>query len=110
MQCYTIALVFKHFTFNMTKAIQIRIDEKLKKQVDLILDDLGMDTPTAIRLFLKKVVITRSIPFDLKSNITENGFTPEFEEEILEASKEKNKIGPFKTIKEVLAELHKNSK
>ena len=91
----------------MTKAIQIRIDQKLKKQVDIIFEDLGLDTPTAIRLFLKKVVATRSIPFDLKSAKTENGFTQEFENEILQASKEKEHIGPFKSAKEAIAALHK---
>lgn len=50
----------------MTKAIQIRVDSKLKKDADMIFDDLGLDTPTAIRLFLKKVVVSKSIPFSLK--------------------------------------------
>ena len=64
----------------MTTAIQVRVDEKLKKEADLIFEDLGLDVPTAIRLFLKKVVASKSIPFELKSNITDNGFTKEFEE------------------------------
>lgn len=91
----------------MTKAVQIRIDQKLKKQVDIIFEDLGLDTPTAIRLFLKKVVVTKSIPFDLKSTRTENGFMQEFENEILETSKEKEHIGPFKSAKAAIVALHK---
>jgi DNA-damage-inducible protein J len=94
----------------MTKAIQIRVDEKLKQDADLIFEDLGMDTPTAIRLFLKKVVVSKSIPFELKSTRTENGFTPEFEEEVIRAATEKDQIGPFKSAKEAIAELHKQTK
>ena len=93
----------------MTKAIQIRVEEKLKKEADQIFEDLGMDTPTGIRLFLKKVVVTKSIPFELKSNRTENGFTSEFEEEVLKAAKEKDQIGPFKSAKEAIDELHKHA-
>lgn len=94
----------------MTKAIQIRVDQKLKKDADLIFEDLGLDAPTAIRLFLKKVVVTKSIPFELKSTKTENGFTEEFENEVLKASIEKDQIGPFKSAKEAVAALHKNTK
>lgn len=94
----------------MTKAIQIRVEEKLKKDADLIFDDLGLDTPTAIRLFLKKVVVSKSIPFDLKVSFTANGFTPEFEEEVLRASAEKEKIGPFSSAKKAITALHKHGK
>lgn len=93
----------------MTQAIQIRVDQKLKKEADLIFEDLGLDTPTAIRLFLKKVVVSRSIPFELKSMRTANDFTSEFEDEVLKAASEKDQIGPFNSAKEAITELHKQS-
>jgi DNA-damage-inducible protein J len=94
----------------MTKSIQIRVDENLKRQADLIFDDLGMVTLTAIRLFLRKVVVTKSIPFDLISTRTDNGFTSEFEEEVIMAETEKVQIGPFKSAKAAITELHKHAK
>ena len=94
----------------MTKAIQIRVEEKLKRDADLVFEHLGLDTPTGIRLFLKKVVVSQSIPFELKVSRTKNGFTPEFEEEVLQAVKEKEKIGPFASAKEAIAELHQHAK
>ncbi len=93
----------------MTKAIQIRVEEKLKNDADTIFENLGLDIPTAVRLFLKKVVVSRSIPFELKVTTTENGFSPEFEDEVLRASNEKN-IGPFLSAKDAVASLRKNSK
>ena len=94
----------------MSKAIQIRVDDKLKRDADKVFDEIGLDAPTAIRLFLKKVVVTRSIPFDLKSGLTENSFTPEFENEVVKASKEIGLVGPFKSAKAAIAELHKHIK
>lgn len=44
--------------------IQIRVDDQLKKEVTDIYEQLGLDLPTAIRMFLKKSVVTRGIPFD----------------------------------------------
>jgi addiction module RelB/DinJ family antitoxin len=94
----------------MNQAIQVRIDAKLKKQADNVLDDIGLDMPTAIRLFLRKVVVSRSIPFELKSRITVNGFTEEFEDEVLKAAEEKDFIGPFYNAEDAIKALRKNVK
>lgn len=94
----------------MTKTFQIRLKEKLKYDADLVFESLGLDTPTGIRLFLKKVVDSQSIPFELKVTYTENGFTPEFEEEVMKAADEKEKIGPFKSAKRAISHLHKHAK
>ena len=91
----------------MTKAIQIRIDIKLKKDAETVLSELGMDVPTAVRIFLKKVVISKSIPFELKSQkLTVNGFTEEFENEVLEAEKDPEYIGPFNNAKDMIKALN----
>jgi len=47
-----------------TGLIQVRVDENLKKEVTEIYDALGIDMPTAIRMFLKKSKMVRGIPFD----------------------------------------------
>ncbi len=93
----------------MTKAYQIRIDEKLKKDSDKILAELGLDVSTAMRMFLHQVVATQSIPFSIRKNLTVNGFTEEFEDEILEAEKDES-IGPFHSAEEAIAYLHKQVK
>ncbi len=46
--------------------INIRVDEKLKKQSEMIFDELGMSMTGAITIFLKAVVRTKSIPFSLE--------------------------------------------
>lgn len=60
--------------------INIRTDEKLKKEANKILQEMGLDMSSGIKLFLTQVVLTKTIPFPVK---TANGFTIEEEERIL---------------------------
>ena len=50
------------------KTLQIRIPEQLRTEADSILADMGLDLPTAVRLYLAKIVQTRSIPFSLEAS------------------------------------------
>ena len=43
--------------------IQVRVDSALKKDAEALFKDLGLDVPTAIRLFLKQSLIHNGIPF-----------------------------------------------
>lgn len=65
--------------------IQVRIDEKTKKSAKKVLDSIGMDMSSAVKVYLKQIVITQSLPFPL---LTENGLTIQQEREILKASEE----------------------
>ncbi len=60
--------------------INIRADEKLKKTSSAILGEMGLDMSGAITLFLQQVVITKSIPFPIK---TANGFSTAEEKQLL---------------------------
>lgn len=46
--------------------IQIRVDDKLKSEATNIYEELGIDLPTAVRIFLKRSVIENGIPFSMK--------------------------------------------
>lgn len=65
--------------------IQLRIDDKTKNSAKKVLDELGVDMSSAIKVYLRQIVINQGIPFKL---VTENGFTPDEEQEILKASEE----------------------
>ena len=49
-----------------TSTLQIRIDDNLKEQATALFDRLGLDLPTAVRIFLKKAVSENGVPFELK--------------------------------------------
>ena len=67
-------------------SVQVRLDESLKKEAETVFENLGVDAPTAIRMFFKKVVATRSIPFTLEEN--PYVFTAEEEAEIVAAARD----------------------
>lgn len=46
--------------------IQVRVENSLKQDASDVLEEIGIDMPTAVRMFLKKVVLERGIPFDTK--------------------------------------------
>jgi DNA-damage-inducible protein J len=48
-----------------TAVLQTRVSEDLKKQADSFFESIGLDTTTAIRLFLKQAIIQRKIPFEI---------------------------------------------
>ena len=58
-----------------TKSIQVRLDERLKKRVEKVLADIGVDVPTAVRMFFVKVAATGEIPFSLQA-YPEDRYTP----------------------------------
>lgn len=41
----------------------LRIDDNLKRECDIVFEDLGLNMTTALTAFLKQVVRTRTIPF-----------------------------------------------
>jgi DNA-damage-inducible protein J len=56
----------KNVRFAMsTTNLQIRVDQGLKADAERLFVEMGLDTPTAVRMFLKQAVINRSLPFDV---------------------------------------------
>lgn len=52
----------------MSATIQVRVDEELKEKSDELFRDLGMDTTTAIRMFLTQAVANNGFPFEIRRN------------------------------------------
>ncbi|MBT2732390.1 type II toxin-antitoxin system RelB/DinJ family antitoxin [Carnobacterium sp. ISL-102] len=46
--------------------IQVRIDETVKRQAVAVLNNLGMDTSTAINVFFRQVIAENGLPFQPK--------------------------------------------
>lgn len=45
--------------------VQVRVDSDLKNAADALFNRLGLDTPTAIRMFLSQAVYQHGIPFEI---------------------------------------------
>ena len=54
--------------------ISIRMDEELKKEADAILDEMGLNMSSAVNIFAKQLVRTRTFPFapNLDANKSSN--------------------------------------
>ena len=50
----------------MAKTIQVRVDDHLKESADSLFESLGLDTSTAIRMFLVASMETGGIPFAVR--------------------------------------------
>ena len=46
--------------------INVRVDETMKKEVETLYKELGLNMSTAINLFLKKCLLEQGLPFELK--------------------------------------------
>ena len=95
-----------YFAYNrhMTTNVQIRIDTKLKKEAEKTLNKIGLDLPTAFRIFLNKINITGGIPFPVNNDSYFN-YTTEQEDEILDAYKNSKRSKKFKNSKELIKSL-----
>lgn len=53
---------------NITSAINIQVDSQTKKEATNILNDLGLSMSMAINLFLRQVIKTDGLPFEVKNH------------------------------------------
>lgn len=51
-----------------TTSVTIRMDENLKKQVEVLFDEMGLNMTTAITMFAKAVVRQNKIPFEIAAD------------------------------------------
>ena len=83
----------------MSSTIQIRIDNKIKKDANKTFKNMGLDLSSGIKLFLHQVILSQSLPFKVR---TVNGFTPEYEEKMNKETEYALKYGKsYKTAKEL---------
>ena len=53
------------------KTLKLSISDALHDESNEVLEQIGLDVPTALRIFLTQVAATRSIPFTLKAQARE---------------------------------------
>ncbi len=83
--------------------IQFRADKALKQEVTEIYESLGMDLPTALRIFMSKSKMVRGLPFDVRlpeNTITRTAAIRAFEDLRAQASDL-----PEMTLEEINAEI-----
>ena len=72
-----------------SSGMHIRVNPEIKANVEPILAAIGLSFSDVFNLTLNQIYLKRRIPFELSSiRLTENGYTPDFEAELLSASEE----------------------
>jgi len=100
--------------------IQIRVDDGMKSAADSLFSALGLDTSTAVRMFLAAALDNNGIPFEVRktrrrielndgfgSYICEYGHLHDYRKlkpKLDEASKEI--VGPFNSVDELMKSLN----
>lgn|GEM_PF-35856 len=91
----------------MSRSIQIRVEDDLKKKSDLLFKELGTDTTSAIRMFLTQAVANNGFPFALKK-ITIDPYMTFAEDEVLkrlEASRQHAAEGKVRDADDVISDM-----
>ena len=55
-----------------TSVMQVRADDDLRAKAAAVYEELGIDLPTAIRMFLKRSVVVNGVPFS--KTLTRKGY------------------------------------
>jgi DNA-damage-inducible protein J len=91
------------------QTLEVTLDPTLKKKAAKVLNGLGLDLDSAVRVFLSKVVATHSIPFALAEEPEAYRFSAKETKEILAAKRESKKAaqlsGPFTTAESLMSHL-----
>ena len=70
-----------------SSGMHIRVNPDIKANVEPILAAIGLSFSDVFNLTLNQIYLKRRIPFELSAvQLTENGYTPVFEEEVLVAA------------------------
>ena len=81
--------------------LQIRIDDTIKKQADMLFSSLGLDTATAIRIFLNAAIENGGIPFSVKHK----AIPCQLQEAVYDSRFQKNLYGPFDNAEDAVASM-----
>lgn len=88
----------------MTSLIQFRMDSQEKQKLESVLKAMGLDCPSAFRMFATQVIAQRKIPFEIVAMDEDNQWSDEDEKAYKKAKSERNK-GEILTLEEVKREL-----
>lgn len=62
----------------MNDTLSVRMEPELKKEFIEVVESIGLDAPTAVRMFALQTVKTRSIPLSLSARFLEESNTMAF--------------------------------
>jgi len=83
------------------ETIEVQVDDNTKAELDSLFSGLGLDTPTAVKIFFAKSLEYDGIPFA----VNHRALSLEMLEAVEDTRLRRNLIGPFKTAEEAVAAM-----
>ena len=84
--------------------VNVRIDGNIKADAEAVFSELGLTPSTAINLFYKQVIRTKSIPFPIKAEIP-NRKTIKALKEAKKIEKHPSKYKKYVSVEELMEDL-----
>ncbi len=81
--------------------LQLRVDDSLKSKADALFSSLGLDTSTAVRIFLASSIENNGLPFAVRHKANPLSL----ETAVSDSRNHTNLHGPFKTAQEAVASM-----
>ena len=66
----------------MSETLSVRIDSELKREFTEIVESIGLDVPTVVRMLAKQTVMNKRVPLSLSAKLVDNSDTLDFMEDI----------------------------
>ena len=84
--------------------IQVRIDDNMKQKADSLFSDLGLDTSTAVRIFIAAAIENNGLPFAVK-RFQERKPNAELREAMEDVRLNRNLHGPYSSAEEAVCSI-----
>ncbi len=81
--------------------LQLRVDDSLKAKADVLFSSLGLDTSTAVRIFLASSIENNGLPFAVRHKADPLSL----ETAVSDSRNHTNLHGPFKTAQEAVSSM-----
>lgn len=83
-----------------TTTLNVRTDAATKRAAQLVFKKMGLDLSTGVNMYLARVAQDKAMPFTPR---TVNGFTPEYEAQLIRETEYAKKYGKrYRTVEEAL--------
>lgn len=87
---------------NQTTNVNIRMDEKLKQQFDVLCNELGMNMTTAFNIFARAMVRNHGIPFSVTLDVPNETTLAAMDA----AEHDTDIYGPYNSVNELMEALN----
>ena len=81
--------------------IQVRVNDELKSKADMLFTSLGLDTSTAIRIFLTAAIENNGLPVEVKHR----GASEALMQAVSDSRNRTNLNGPYNSAEEAVAAM-----